>query len=289
MMLVTSLNKHDVFSIIVDPIRNSIVGRLSETGKAAYSDLLDSAEHVKHLTSTGTFNYHLNFLIANSLVIKDGTVYKLTRKGQDIAKFLKDAEEIWNELEPTLQGERTGIFSLAKQFEEATGMRMQKGSSKFHGIDLITDERKVMGLISQEDCDNKFFAQYVQIAIQDFKPCQKECSENGRKVRELVMGHPDLEYHLSIQMFGVVCQFLNDHFGEAHAFAIRKKPNPFLFRAAEMGKDYDGCAFVHGGTLHLLEMRSDRFGWSSERSISRKQIHQFILSRLCPVLRILSR
>jgi hypothetical protein len=243
-MLVTPLNKHDAFSIIVDPTRNSIVGRLSEAGKAAYSDLLDSAEYVKHLTSTGTFNYHLNFLLANSLVIKDGTVYKLTKKGQDIAEFLKDVEEIWSKLESTLQGERTGILSLAEQFEEETGIRMQKGSSKFHGMDFITDERKVMGLISQEDCNNKFFAQYVQIAIQDFKLCQKECRENGKKVRELVLGHPKLEYHLSIQMFGVICQFLNDHFDEAHAFAMRKRPYPFLFRAAEMGKDYDGCAFV---------------------------------------------
>jgi len=238
------LNKHDVFSIIVEPTRSSIIGRLSEAGKAGYSDLLDTAECVRHLTSTGTFNYHLNFLLANSLIIKDGAVYKLTEKGHGIAGFLKDVEAIWNKLESTLSGERTEILSLAEIFEEQTGIKMEKDSSKFHGMDLITDERKVMGLIPQEDCCDKFFADYIKVAIQDFKPCWKECRESGKKVRELVMGHPDLRYYLSIQMFGVVCHFLDDNFGEAHAFALRKKPYPFLFRAAEMGRDYDGCAVV---------------------------------------------
>jgi hypothetical protein len=43
-VLVTPLNKRDAFSIVVDPTRNIIVGRVSEAGKAAYSELLDSAE-----------------------------------------------------------------------------------------------------------------------------------------------------------------------------------------------------------------------------------------------------
>ena len=79
-MLVTLLKKHDVVFIIVDPTRNSIVGHLSEAGKAACSYLVGSAEYVKRPTSIRTFNHHLNFLLANSLVMKDGAVYKLTRK-----------------------------------------------------------------------------------------------------------------------------------------------------------------------------------------------------------------
>jgi hypothetical protein len=80
MMLVTLLKKHDVVSIVIHPTRNSIVGHLSEAGKTAWSYLLGSAEYVKHPTSIGTFNYNLNFLLANSLVVKDAAVYKLTRK-----------------------------------------------------------------------------------------------------------------------------------------------------------------------------------------------------------------
>lgn len=244
MLSVTSLRKSDVFSIIVDPTRNSIIRRLSEAGKAGYSDLLDSAEYVRHLTSTGTFNYHLNFLLANSVIVKEGIVYKLTKKGLEVAKFVKDVDQIWNKLELTLRGERMSIFSFAEQFEEETGTRMQKVTSKFHGMDLITDERKVIGLIAQEDCNKEFFAQYDPITIEVFKLCLKECEKKGKRGKELVVSHPDLEYHLSIQMLGVVYQFLENNFGEAHVFAVKKKPYPFLFRAAEMGKDYDGCAFI---------------------------------------------
>jgi len=244
LLLATSLRKHDLFSILVDPMRNSIIRRLSEAGEAAYSDLLNSAEHKRPLTSTGTFNYHLNFLLENFVIVKDGTVYKLTKKGQEIARFIKDVNQIWNELESALRGERTSIFSLAEQFEEETGIKMQKATSKFHGMEFITDERKVIGLIVQEDCNKKFFAQHDPITIEDFKLCLKEYVENGKKGKELVVSHPDLEYHLSIQMLGVVYQFLENNFGEAHVFAVKKKPHPFLFRATEMGKDYDGCAFI---------------------------------------------
>ena len=233
-----------MFSIIVDPTRNSIIRRLSEAGKAAYSDLLDSADYVRHLTSTGTFNYHLNFLLENSVIVKDGIVYKLTKKGLEIARFVKDVDVIWNKLESTLRGERMSIFGFAEQFEEETGTKMQKVTSKFHGIDLITDEGRVIGLIAQEDCNKEFFAQYDPIAIEDFKLCLKECEKKGKRAKELVVSHPDLEYHLSIQMLGVVYQFLENNFGEAHVFVVKEKPHPFLFRAADMGKDYDGCAFI---------------------------------------------
>lgn len=244
LLLVTSLRKRDVFSIVVDPTRNSIIRRLSEAGKAAYSDLLDSAEYVRHLTSTETFNYHLNFLLENSVIVKDGIVYRLTKKGEEIARFLKDVDQIWNKLESTLRGERMSIFSFAEQFEEETGTKMQKGTSKFHGIDLITDERRVIGLIAQKDCNKEFFSQYEPITIKDFKLCLKECEKKGKRAKELLVSHPDLEYHLSIQMLEVVYQFLENNFCEAHVFAVKKKPHPFLFRAAEMGKDYKGCAFI---------------------------------------------
>ena len=243
-LLVTSLRKRDAFSIVVDPTRNSIISRLSEAGKAAYSDLLDSAEHMRHLTSTGTFNYHLNFLLENSVIAKDGVVYKLTKKGLEIARFLKDVDQNWNKLESTLRRERMSIFSFAEQFEDESGTKMQNVTSKFHGIDLITDERKVIGIIAQEDCNKEFFAQYDPITIEDFKLCVKECEKKGKRSKELVLSHPDLKYHLSIQMLGVVCQFLESNFGEAHVFALKKKPHPFLFRAVEMGKDYDGCTFI---------------------------------------------
>ena len=136
------------------------------------------------------------------------------------------------------------IFSCAEQFEEETGTRMQKATSKFHGMDLITDERRVIGLIAQEDCNKEFFTEYDPITIDGFKLCLKECEKKGRRAKELVVCHSDLEYYLSLQMLGMVYEFLENNFGEAHVLAVKRRPYPFLFRAKEIGKDYDGCAFL---------------------------------------------
>jgi DNA-binding transcriptional ArsR family regulator len=114
---VASLRKEDVFSIAVDPTRNRIIKRLEEAGKAAYSDLLDSVDTVRHLTSTGNFNYHLEFLLKNSVITKDGPVYKLTDKGLEIARFIKDVDQSWSKLEPKLRGENMSIFSCAERFD----------------------------------------------------------------------------------------------------------------------------------------------------------------------------
>jgi hypothetical protein len=243
-ILVTSLRKSDVFSLVVDSTRNRIVRRLDEAGKAAYSDLLDSAEHVRHLTSTGNFNYHLDFLLKNSVITKDGIVYKLTDKGQELARFVKDADQIWNKLESKLRGENMSIFSCAEQFEDETGTKMQKTILKFHEMDLITDERKVIGIIAQEDCNKDFFVLYKPIRVEDFRLCLKDCRKEEKKSRELVLSHRDLEYHLSPALLGIVHEFLEKNFGEVHVFAVKEKPDPFLFRAAEIGKDYNGCAFI---------------------------------------------
>jgi len=241
---VTLMRKSDVLSIVADPTRNKIVRRLEEAGKAAYSDLLDSAEHVRHLTSTGNFNYHLNFLLENSVVVKDGIVYKLTEKGREVARFLKDIDQMWNKLESTLRGESISLLSWAEQFEEETRIKMQKATLKFHGFELISDERRVIGLFAQEDCRKEFFKEYQPLKLEDCNLGIRESEKETEKCTELVVGHPDLEYYISPQMLSVVHQFLSNHFKETHVFAVKKKPYPFLLRAAEMGRDYNGCAFI---------------------------------------------
>jgi len=241
---VIPLRKSDVLSIVADQTRNRIVRRLGEAGKAAYSDLLDTTEHVRHLTSTGNFNYHLNFLLENSVITKDGIVYKLTEKGREVAMFLKDVDQLWNKLEPTLRGESMSMFNWVEQFQEETGTKMQKDTLKFHGMNLVTDERRVIGIIAQEDCSKEFFKEYEPLKLEDCKLCLKKREKESEKCNELVVGHPALEYYISPQMLGIVYQFLKNHFNDAQAFAVKKKPFPFLFRAAEMGKGYNGCAFI---------------------------------------------
>ena len=238
------MRKSDVFSIVADSTRNKIIRRLDEAGKAAYSDLLDSAEHVRHLTSTGNFNYHLNFLIENSVITKEGIVYKLTEKGREIAKFLKEVDLMWNKLEPALRGEKISISSWANRFQDETGVKMQKTGSKFHGTELVSDERKVIGLIAQEDCNTEFFKDYKPISVQDCRLFIRRSEKESDKCSELVVGHPALNYYISPQLLGIVYEFLSNNFAEAHVFALKEKPYPFLLRATELGKDYDGCAFL---------------------------------------------
>ena len=67
-----------------EPVRSKIITRLYEAGKAAYSDLLDSAGLTEVLDSRGDFNYHLNFLLQNSIATKDGVVYHLRDRGRAI-------------------------------------------------------------------------------------------------------------------------------------------------------------------------------------------------------------
>jgi len=238
------LRKSEALSIVADPTRNKIIRRLEEAEKAAYSDLLDSAEHVRHLTSTGGFNYHLNFLLENQIIVKEGIVYRLTYKGKEVARFLKDVDQIWNRLEPTMRGEKMGILSWAEKFQEETGTTMQKSTSELHGIELILDEKKVIGLLAQEDCNREFFRDYRSLKVEECKLSLKPSEEKTEKCSELVVSHPDLTYYISPQLLGVSFQFLSAHFNEAHVFAVKKKPFPFLIRATEMGKDYDGCAFL---------------------------------------------
>jgi DNA-binding transcriptional ArsR family regulator len=235
------LRKDDVFSIAVDPTRSKIIKRLEEASKAAYSDLFDSVDNVRHLTSTGNFNYHLDFLLKNSIITKNGVVYRLTDKGREIARFIKDVDQSWAKLEPKLRGESMSIFSCAEQFEKETGTKMLKISLSFHGMDLISDEKRVIGIIAQQDCSKDFFASYQPLEVEDFKLCVKSCKDEGNT---LVLAHPDLKYHVSSAMLTTVYQFLEENFGEAHIFAVREKPYPLLFRAATMGKDYNGCAFI---------------------------------------------
>jgi hypothetical protein len=102
----------------------------------------------------------------------------------------------------------------------------------------------VVGIIAQEDCNKEFFASYEPIGVEDFKLCLKSCSKEEKKGKELALSHPDLKYHLSPVLLGIVHQFLERNFSEVHVFAVKEKPGPFLFRATEMGKDYSGCAFI---------------------------------------------
>jgi len=234
------LRKRDVLSIVENPVRSNIIMRLDEAGKAAYSDLLDSAEVIEVLDSRGNFNYHLNFLLENSIVVKDGVVYRLTDKGRAVAQFVKEVNHVWEQIEPKLRGGYMSIVGYAEEFEKETGIKMHKtvDKRKLKGrIEMVMDEKSVIGLLDEEKCEDEYFSDYEEIQIADLKLCVEEAEWNNEKHNLYVFSHPDLTYHLSPYYSGSVLLYLQKNFGEAHLFADKKKPMPFMLRAKSCEKD----------------------------------------------------
>jgi len=241
------LRKRDVLSIVEIPIRSNIVLRLDEAGKAAYSDLLDSAGPIEALDSRGNFNYHLNFLLDNSIVAKDGVVYRLTDKGQAVAQFIKEVNRVWNQVEPKLGGGFVSIVSYAEEFERETGIKMHKTleKRKLKGrIETIMDEKNVVCLLNEGQCEDEFFGDYEEIEISDTKLCVDEVEEKDGKHNLYVICHPELPYRLSPHYLGAVLRYLQKNFGEAHIYADKKKPMPFMLRAKRLQERYEGPAFM---------------------------------------------
>ena len=242
------MRKRDALSIVENPVRSNIIMRLDQAGKAAYSDLLDSAGVIGILDSRGNFNYHLNFLLQNSIVVKDGVVYRLTDKGRAIAQFVKEVNLFWKKIEPKLRGGHVSIFSYAEEFERETGIKMQKKVAKrcarAHRIGEIMDEKSVVCLFDEEKCEDKFFSNHEEIQIVDLKLCVKETEWKNEKRHLYVFGHPDLTYLLSPYYLGSVLSYLQHSFGEAHIFANMKKPMPFLLRAKKLQERYEGPALM---------------------------------------------
>lgn len=242
------MRKRDVLLIVENPVRSNIILRLDEAGKAAYSDLLDSAGVIEVLDSRGNFNYHLNFLLENSIVVKEGMVYRLTDRGRAIARFIKEVNGIWEKVEPKLRGGYKDIVSYAQEFEKEIGIRMNRKISerKLKGrIEMVMDEKSVIGILDEEKCEDEFFRDYEEIRISDMKfDIVRREDKNGKKSYHYVLGHSDLSYHLSPHYLGLVLLYLQTNFGEVHLFADKKKPMPFMLRAKKLGERYEGPAFM---------------------------------------------
>ncbi|NPD87325.1 MAG: hypothetical protein HGN29_01295 [Asgard group archaeon] len=239
------MRKKDIFSLITNPTRNIIITRLDEAEKAAYSDLLDSTDYILPLNSTGNFNYHLNFLLKNSIITKEGIVYKLTEKGREISKYLKDIDEKWKELEKILRGGKMSILNIAEQFEEETGIIMDKEVSDFQGIEIIMDENKILGIMTL-DKEHEILDTYEQLNVTDFKIIRKIGSKKVDKKNQIisVLHHPEIEYYLSPKLYGIVQDFLERNHGDSLIYANKITPAPFIISSKKIGEWRENCSFV---------------------------------------------
>jgi len=123
---------------------------------------------------------------------------------------------------------------------------------------LILDERKVIGLIAQEDCKTGFFKDYEPLRAEDCTLSVRRSEKEDKKCTELLVGHPDIKYYISPQLLSRVYEFLSIHFNEVHVYGVKKKPFPFLLRATELGKDYDGCAFLVAPVVFYLNANMEK-------------------------------
>lgn len=230
------MRKKDIFSIITNPIRRIIIMRLYEAKKAAYSDLLDSIEHIQHLTSTGNFNYHINFLCEKEIIKKDGIVYKLTKNGIEIARFVIDIDQKWLKLAKILRGEKMSIINLAEKFEAETGVFLEKELTDFKGTEMIMDENKILGLVTNIS-QIKFLENYHEIDYQKFS-LKKHKTKKDNKALTL-LSHPDISYYLSLRYFGLIQDFIEKNFGELSVLVNKKEVAPFLIKSKK-----ENCYFI---------------------------------------------
>ena len=203
---------------------------------------MDSVEnHLHPLTSSGNFNYHLNYLLKNSLIVKDGLVYKLTDKGKEITRFVEDIDHQWKSIEKYIRGEKLSIFNLAEQFEEETGIKMEKNITDFKGSEMIMDNKKIIGIFDNVD-DNSFFANYTEIDIE--KLLLKKVTftqESGFQKTVLVFMHPKISCYISPKYFGIIQEFSELNFGIPKIYAVLNKPAPFLIKAENKNSK---CFFI---------------------------------------------
>lgn len=235
------MKKSDVFSIATNHTRNIIIKRLVEAKKAAYSDLLDSVGHLHTLHSTGNFNYHLNFLLQNSIVEKEGAVYKLTDKGKDVARFVAEIDQKWLKLEKIVRGENLSIINLAEHFENETGLIMEKEILEFQGSEMIMDEKKIIGILATFD-ENKLSKKHSKLPIDEFtiKKLKHE-QESGVSKSYALLAHPKMEYYLSPKYFGIIQDYVENNFGELEVYAQLEVPAPFIIKAKNKSNK---CFFV---------------------------------------------
>ncbi len=238
------MKKRDILSLLYNPTRLAILRRLSEAGKAAYSDIMDSVDYIQPLNSTGNLNYHLKFLLKSRVIEKNGAVYRLTDTGNAILHFIDETESRWHDLQRSLSGDTMNIIQCAEQFEEETGVKMEKEPIDFHGSKMIMDENRIIGLLNIEH-PIQMFEKYELLDSEGFTLSRREYIDENDVSREVtLLCHDDLRYELSPKWFGMVQDFLERNYGRAMIYARLDVPSPFLISSDAIGTAKTAVSFV---------------------------------------------
>lgn len=261
------MQKKEIFAILTNPTRNKIISRLHSATKAAYSDLLDSSGYQQVLSSTGNFNYHLNYLQELHIIYKEGSLYQLTAVGKELAKMNEIITNQSTHIEQIMRGEKMSVFTLAEHFEMQTHIPMLKEKCDFQqqGMDMILDEDKTIGIIPLTKIAEKF-VEYELLPIEKWKiqsfiqddeyregDEDKDRDERNNKIDRdgnndgksdgeksafdrrpkkpkviSLLTHTRLQYQLSPKWLGIIQDYLETAYGHAYLYANPTKPSPFL-------------------------------------------------------------
>ncbi len=108
------------------------------------------------------------------------------------------------------------LVGYAEEFEKEIGIKMHKtiAEKKLKGrIEMVMDEKSVIGVLDEEKCEDEYFGNYEEIQIEDLKLCvDVREDKDGKKYNYYVFGHPDLTYHLSPHYSGSVILYLHREF-----------------------------------------------------------------------------
>ncbi|NPE08213.1 MAG: hypothetical protein GNW80_08025 [Asgard group archaeon] len=235
------MKKTEVFSLITNETRNAIIIRLQLAEKAAYSDLLDTVNHIHPLQSTGNLNYHLNFLIKSEVICKVGSIYKLTEKGKEITRFISEIDHIWEKIKKIIRGGNLSTYSFAEHFEDDTGHKMDREMIEFQGSEMIMDEGKIFGIIT--DFEEKHLSkEYVELNIEELKVKKlNHKQESGVSKTYVVLAHPKIDYYISPKYYGLIQDYIERNIGVPQLYAQFSKIAPFIIKAKNNDKK---CYFV---------------------------------------------
>lgn len=224
------MKKNEVFSIITNQTRNAIIKRLIDIKKAVYTDLLYTVDHIQPLQSTGNLNYHLNFLLENNVIIKEDSIYKLSDKGKEIARFVTDIDHKWKEITKVIRGDTLSVYNLAEQFEEDTGHKMSKDLNEFMGSKMIMNETRIFGILADLD-EIVLKEDYIELQIEELGITKLNYKkESGASKTFAVLKHPKIDYFISPRYFGLIQDFGERNFGTVKLFAQKENAAPFIIK-----------------------------------------------------------
>lgn len=135
----------------------------------------------------------------------------------------------------------------SEDFEKEIGIRMHRAvdERKLKGrVEMVMDETSVIGILDERICEDEYFKDYEEIALEDLRLSKEEAEWKNEEHISYVFGHPDLAYHLSPHYFGSALLYLQRNFNEAHLYADKRKTMPFMLRARRLQERYERPAFV---------------------------------------------